>query len=178
MIILRKAWNSVTCRLGVLCVAFWFAIAGAGPAAADDEPDFFTVGVGAFDMNDDETAAELDLQFRLKDKFWIFKPQFGVFITSDEAFYAYAGLYIDIYFGRRWVLSPSTAIGAFEEGDGKDLGGPLEFRSALELAYRFDDRSRLGLQFGHLSNASIHDDNPGEEFFILNYSIPTDIFSR
>lgn len=165
-------------RMIFCLVAAVFAAKPAAAIAEDLEPDFLTIGAGAFDMNDDQTAGEIDAQFRLQDKLWIFKPQFGVFVTSDQAFYAYAGLYIDIFLGRRWVLSPSTAVGVFEKGDGKDLGGPIEFRSALELAYRFDDRSRLGLQFGHLSNASIYDDNPGEEFFILNYSIPTDVFRR
>ncbi|HHZ67367.1 MAG TPA: acyloxyacyl hydrolase, partial [Alphaproteobacteria bacterium] len=31
---------------------------------------------------------------------------------------------------------------------------------------------------GHLSNASIYEENPGTEFAILNYSIPTRVFSR
>ena len=48
----------------------------------------------------------------------------------------------------------------------------MEFRSSLELAYRFDNRARLGLSFYHLSNASLDDNNPGTEVFSLNYSIP------
>ncbi len=76
------------------------------------------------------------------------------------------------------MASPSFAVGGSHEGDGKELGGTLEFRSAIELAYRFDDRSRLGIQVGHLSNAGIYAENPGTEFAILNYSIPTNVFSR
>ena len=76
------------------------------------------------------------------------------------------------------VLSPSFSVGGFHEGDGKDLGGAIEFRSALELAYRFENNARLGVQVGHLSNASIYDSNPGEEFVILNYSIPVTVFDR
>ena len=40
------------------------------------------------------------------------------------------------------------------QGDGLDLGYGLEFRSQLEIAYRFDNRSRLGVAVSHMSNAS------------------------
>jgi hypothetical protein len=63
-------------------------------------------------------------------------------------------------------------VGAYHEGNGKDLGGTLEFRSGLELAYRFDDRSRLGLEISHRSNASIYEDNPGEETLMVFYHLP------
>jgi hypothetical protein len=142
------------------------------------EPDFIVIGAGGFDVNDDMTAGQLEAQFRLNTRLWIFRPQVGLFATTDAAFYAHAGIYTDIYFGRRVVLQPSFGVGAFHEGDGKDLGGTLEFRSALELAYRFDNASRLGVQIGHLSNAGLYDANPGEEFIILNYSIPTTVFDR
>ncbi|MDP6352555.1 MAG: acyloxyacyl hydrolase [Alphaproteobacteria bacterium] len=161
------------------CLAAMAIMAGLqAPARADGEPDFVTIGGGGFDVNDNETAAQLELQFRLNNRFWIFKPQVGLFVTSEAAFYAYAGILTDVFFGRRLVISPSFSVGAHHEGDGKELGGPLEFRSAIEFAWRFDDRSRLAIQGGHISNASIYDANPGTEFLMLNYSIPTDVFSR
>ena len=142
------------------------------------DPDFITVGVGGFDVNDNETAGQFEIQGRLNNRFWLFKPHFGMFLTTESALYGYAGVMTDIFFGGRFVVSPSFAGGVNHEGDGKQLGGTLEFRSAIELAYRFDDRSRLGIQVGHLSNAGIYDENPGTEFAILNYSIPTNAFSR
>ena len=65
-------------------------------------------------------------------------------------------------------------IGAgYFEGNGKDLGHVFEIRSALEVAYRFDDRSRLGVMFYHISNAGLGDDkNPGAEALTLSYSFP------
>jgi len=142
------------------------------------DPDFITVGVGGFDVNDNETAGQFEIQGKLNNRLWFFKPHFGMFFTTESGFYGYAGVMTDIFFGGRFVASPSFAVGANHEGDGKQLGGTLEFRSAIELAYRFDDRSRLGIQVGHLSNAGIYAENPGTEFAILNYSIPTNVFSR
>ena len=50
----------------------------------------------------------------------------------------------------------------------------LEFRSQIELATRFDDRSRLGLAFSHISNASVGERNPGTEILTLTYMVPVE----
>ena len=170
-------------RARVAALAIVAAVLAATPrhAAAEDrfrDPDFITAGAGVFDLLDNHTSVEFDLQVRPNTRLWIFKPQVGLFANSDGGFYAWAGILTDVYFGRRLVLTPSFGVGGYHAGDGKDLGGPLEFRSAIELAWRFDDASRLGLQFGHLSNASIYDSNPGTEFLLLNYSMPTTVFDR
>ena len=57
-------------------------------------------------------------------------------------------------------------------GGGKDLGGHVEFKTGGEIAYRFDDDSRLGFLFDHISNAGIYTKNPGVESAMLMYSIP------
>ncbi len=157
-------------RLPVLVVLFAL-LAAAAPARADD-PAFLSFAAGAFDIGKDDTAAEFRVEYRHDRRFWIFKPLAGLMATSDGGVYGYAGVGIDMFFGRRWVVTPSFAPGAYEEGSGKDLGHTIEFRSQLEVAYRFDNRARLGLSISHMSNASIGDKNPGEESLMLNYSLP------
>ena len=150
-------------------VAAFFA---TGEARADD-PDFLSIGVGYFDWNrQKDTAAEFRLEYRSDKKLWIFKPLAGVMATSDGAFYGFAGIGIDVFFGRRLVLTPSFAPGYYAKGSGYDLGPPLEFRPQLEAAYRSDDRSRLGIAISHMSNASLGDKNPGTEAAIVYYSMP------
>jgi len=146
--------------------------------AVDNEPAFLAMGLGAFDALDDKTAGQLHFEYRSNLRLWIFKPHGGLFVTTDGAVYGYAGFRVDVFLGRRWVLSPSTAIGVFEEGSGRDLGSALEFRSGIELAYRFDDRSRLSAGLFHLSNASIGTRNPGEESLMLFYALPIDRFLK
>ena len=150
-------------------------IAAAAPAAAEDDPAFRTIAAGAFDVGKDVTAFEGRLEYRHDGKLWIFKPFGGVMATGDGGAYGYAGVLIDAFWGERIVTTLSFAPGAYARGDGKDLGHTVEFRSQFEIAWRFDDRSRLGLSFGHMSNASIGDKNPGAESLMLNYSFP---FSR
>jgi lipid A 3-O-deacylase len=147
-------------------------IAAPFPAMADD-PDFLTFAIGYYDLvQEHDKAVEFRAEYRSDLKIWIFKPFVGAMGTTDSAFYGYGGVLVDLFFGRRWVLTPSFAAGYYENGDGRDLGYELEFRSSIELSYRFDDRSRLGLSFYHLSNASIGDTNPGTEVLSVVYSIP------
>lgn len=158
---------------GTALAAIAFAGALAGTPARADDPDFVTVAGGWFDMNrQKQDSGEFRLEYRSDKKILLFKPFGGAMATTDGASYYYAGILVDVFLGRRVVLTPSFAPGYYARGSGYDLGYPLEFRSQLEIAYRFDDRSRLGLSFGHMSNASLGDKNPGTESLMLNYSVP------
>lgn len=144
--------------------------------AEDDEPAFVTFAVGAYDVNDDEdNTAEFRLEYRHDEQYFYLKPFAAVAGTASGSFFAGAGVLMDIYLGRRVVVTPSFAPHLYVQGDSdKDLDYPLEFRSQLEIAYRFDNRSRLGLAISHYSNASLGDSNPGVETLSLNYSMPLD----
>ncbi len=148
--------------------------AASSPAARvnTDEKAFLTIGGGYYDINDNKGAAELRLEWKGRKLFWGVKPIVGAMATSDGAVYGYGGIGWDLYFGRRIVATPSFAAGAYHDGNGKDLGSTVEFRSALELAWRFDNDTRLGLMIYHLSNASISDNNPGTEVLSLGLSVP------
>lgn len=168
-------------KLGVRQLWFLSAIALAtaimAPSASAQEPSFLSVGVGWYDINDDQDAVDLRVEYRSKAKFLGFvKPWVGVEITSDAAAYGVAGILSDIFFGRRIVLTPSFGVGVYADGNGKDLGSAIEFRSQLELGYRFDNRSRMSLAFGHISNAHLTDQNPGSEILTVYYHLPLDRF--
>jgi hypothetical protein len=144
----------------------------AGPSNADD-PSFLSIGAGYYDLLHDAGAAEFRIEYRSRYRWWLFKPFGGLTSTTNPAAFAYAGVLSDFYFGNRLVVSPSVAAGPYLRGAGKDLGHVFEIRSGLEIAYRFNDRSRLGLLFYHISNAGLGDDkNPGAEVLSLTYSIP------
>lgn len=128
--------------------------------------------IGYYDINDTFDAAEVRLEWHGKKMFWHVRPLAGIMATSDKAFYGYAGIILDMFFGDHIVVSPSFAPGLYSDGDGKDLGHTIEFRSALEIAWRFDGGSRLGLTLYHLSNASLGDSNPGTEVLSLGYTLP------
>ena len=162
-------------RLAALAAAAWLVLGIAQTARAED-PAFLSLSAGYFDIIDGEHAgASAWAEYRHDKRFWIFKPMAGAMVASHGEMYGYAGVLVDLYFGNRWVLTPSFAPGAYWKGnsnDAKALGYTVEFRSQLELSYRFDDRSRLGIGFNHMSNANLGNHNPGVENLFLTYSIP------
>ena len=149
------------------------ALALPGAAYADD-PDFLTIGAGFFDFNrQKDQGAEFRVDYRSDFKLWHFKPFLTAAGVSNGMTFIGGGILLDIYFGRRFVVTPSFAPTWWRgKTDELDLGHGLEFRSQIEFAYRFDDRSRLGIAISHSSNASLGDTNPGTETLLVNYSYP------
>ncbi len=156
----------------------------APPAAAQvsfgspGDPPRIAFGAGAFDVTPSTgsrrggTAAELRAEYRAGDVLWFLAPFVGVSGTSDGAFYGYAGLGLDINFTPDLVLTPNAAAGYFARGSGTHLGSWWEFRTGAELAWRFPDRTRLGVAVHHISNAGITRRNPGAQSVVLMYSQP------
>ncbi len=97
-------------------------------------------------------------------------PIGGFMAAGDGSVYAYGGFRLDFPLTRRFTVSPNWAVGLYDKGDGRDLGGALEFRSALDLAFRVSRRAAVGLSFYHLSNAGIYDLNPGTESLVVTWS--------
>lgn len=149
------------------------ALALPGAAYADD-PDFLTIGAGWFDFNrQKDDGAEFRVDYRSNFKLWHFKPFLTAAGVSNGMTFIGAGILLDVYFGHRFVVTPSFAPTWWRgKTDELDLGHGLEFRSQIEFAYRFDDRSRLGIAVSHSSNASIDEINPGTETILVNYSYP------
>ncbi|MEE8276668.1 MAG: acyloxyacyl hydrolase [Alphaproteobacteria bacterium] len=151
------------------------ALFGAPAAAA--EPDLLSLGIGWYDVNDDvnddQDAADFRIEYRPEWKFlWELKPWVGFEVTSDGALYGAGGILLDVSLGRRLVLTPSFGVGLYGDGGGKDLGHTIEFRTQIELGYRLDEGARLGVAFGHISNANLSDVNPGTEVVAIYYHMP------
>lgn len=146
------------------------------PVAADNGRDMLALGLSAYDTGafdgGNELSAGFSAEYRADIGLWYIHPLVGVLVTTDAVVYGYGGLTIDFPVGERFYVSPSFAAGGFDRGSGQNLGHTVEFRTGLELSYRFDDDSRIGLQFHHMSNASLGGSNPGSESVVLNYIVP------
>ena len=141
------------------------------------DPPRFALGAGAFDVtpsdsNHGGTAAELRAEYRFGDVLWFISPFVGVSGTSDGAFYGFGGFGIDINLTPNLVLTPNAAAGYFARGSGTNLGSWWEFRTGAEFAWRFADRSRIGVAVHHTSNAGLTRRNPGAQSVVLMYSLP------
>jgi lipid A 3-O-deacylase len=148
-------------------------------AALADEgrSDYLTVGAGQFDFIDgDEESTIFALEYRASPVWNVIgadvRPMVGINYTTDGTSYGYGGFNFDFKVGDGMYISPNAAVGAYSNGDGKDIGDGLEFRTGVEFAYQCASGNRIGLAINHISNANTKSDNPGTETIMATYSLP------
>ena len=150
-------------------------------------------GIGIYDVKFDGSSTNYATDFRYErrfdktlidigpkeDNFFYLKPFTGIEVTSDSAFYFLGGIYLEDNVGQlisgaenKWHFTPSFGLGYYDDGDGKKLGNKLEFRTTIEISYQLINKDRIGLSFGHISNANIGNKNPGAEIISLSYQKP------
>ena len=132
---------------------------------------------GIYNTANDDNPTELGVEYRYAGiripklpASIALKPAVGVAGTDDGNYWAYGGLRLDLKLGS-WVVTPQFAVALYEDGGGRDLGGVLEFRSGIEVGYKFAAGPRIGLLFYHLSNADFYDFNPGSNSLVLTLSL-------
>ena len=137
-----------------------------------DHPiNFFT---GNFDFSDDKQSAILvgfqhQNENLNRDTFLgNVSPITGGFVTENSAAYIYTGIEWNVEMGSL-TFTPSFAPGLYHEGDGKDLGHILEFKSEVQLTYAVSGNTNIGFSYNHVSNASLGDKNPGANSYMFNF---------
>tara|TARA_B100000029_G_scaffold491805_1_gene552401 strand:+ start:3372 stop:3899 length:528 start_codon:yes stop_codon:yes gene_type:complete len=150
-------------------------------------------GIGVYDIKFDGSDTEEAIDFRYERRFdnsllgigpdsydfFNVKPFAGIEATSDSASYFLAGIYVEDNIGTLFtdnpsnlIFTPSFGAGYYDDGDGKKLGNNIEFRTTFELSYQLENKNRIGISLGHISNANIGDKNPGVEILSLSYQKP------
>ena len=134
--------------------------------------NYFT---GNFDFSDDKQSSYL-IGFQHqndnlnRDTFLgNVSPISGGFVTENSAAYIYTGIEWNVDMSEKVAFTPSFAPGLYHEGDGKDLGHVLEFKSEVQLSYATSDKSSFGVSYNHVSNASLGDKNPGANSYMFNF---------
>tara|TARA_Y100000590_G_scaffold455928_1_gene605496 strand:+ start:620 stop:1120 length:501 start_codon:yes stop_codon:yes gene_type:complete len=137
----------------------------------NQEFNFFT---GVFDFSDNNKKSTIvGIQHQNEDLFresfiGTISPITGLLVTADSATYLYTGIQAEYNIGKLNLI-PSFTPGIYHEGDGKDLGHLLEFKSELQLSYDLLSNSQMGFSYNHLSNASLGDKNPGANNYMFNF---------
>jgi lipid A 3-O-deacylase len=130
--------------------------------------------VGNFDFSDHKQAAILiGFQHQNDDLnrdtlIGNISPITGGFVTENSAIYVYTGFEWNVDMGS-FTFTPSFAPGLYHEGDGKDLGHVLEFKSEVQVSFDLSQSSKLGFSYNHVSNASLGDKNPGANSYMFNF---------
>ena len=165
-------------KLKILYLLIAFFVASLPINAEDFKVDTnntkFNVYSGMFDFSDDgKKSALLGLQHQNenlnRDTFLgNISPITGALITEDTAAYVYTGVQAQYKIGVL-NLTPSFTPGLYHEGDGKDLGHMLEFKSEVQLSLDLTRTSEFGFSYNHISNASLGDKNPGANSYMFNF---------
>ena len=131
--------------------------------------------IGNFDFSDDKQKAILvgfqhQNENLYRDTFLgNVSPITGGFVTENSAVYVYTGIEWNVDMGEKILFTPSFAPGLYHEGDGKDLGHVLEFKSEVQFSYMASNNTSFGVSYNHVSNASLGDKNPGANSYMFNF---------
>jgi hypothetical protein len=137
----------------------------------EHEISFYT---GMFDFSDDGQravlfGAEHQNENLVRDSFLgSISPVTGFMITDNNAAYGYTGIQAFYNLGQL-NFTPSFTPGIYSQGDGKDLGHTIEFKSELQFSLDVFSNSELGFSYNHISNASLGEKNPGANSYTFNF---------
>jgi len=132
---------------------------------------------GTFDILDkegDEQTNLVGIEHKNESLFrdtWFgrFSPTTGGFVTGKSSIYLYTGIEADYNLG--FInISPSFSPGYYRQGDGKDLGSALEFKSEIKLGFNIFENSNLGYSYSHISNNDWGRRNPGTDNQSITFS--------
>ena len=150
-------------------------------------------GIGLYDIKFDgsQTNQSSDLRYERRfdnslieigpesENFFYLKPFVGLETTTDSAVYVLGGIYLEDNLGTlfvgedsNFVFTPSFGAGFYDDGDGKQLGNDIQFRTTFEFSYELKNKNRIGISYGHISNANLGDKNPGVEILSFSYQVP------
>ena len=133
------------------------------------------VGGGVFDKNPDTTSGtNMNYEEDMQEFMFIFQtdklpydlnPMIGALIANSSHM-IYLGLQRRFEIGRFSII-PSFAPGYYNDGKGKPMGSEYQFKSQLELAYKFSDGYEIGFARSHISNGDLGNTNPGADIEMI-----------
>ena len=134
----------------------------------------YSIFGGTYDYDDDNTTNLFGLNYHLSNNeidlinILTINPVIGGLITAKSATMFYGGFETNI--GADLIyLNLSSSAGIYSNGDGKDLGHLIEFKSELQISLDLSKTSELGFSYNHISNASLGDKNPGANSYMFNF---------
>ena len=157
-----------------LFIVFFTFSSFAEEKVLKDQNTEFSIYTGMFDFSDDGKKATL-IGFQHQNEnlnrntfLGNLSPITGLLFTADNAGYLYTGIQAQYKLGVV-NFTPSFTPGLYYEGDGKDLGHLIEFKSELQISLDLSTTSELGFSYNHISNASLGDKNPGANSYMFNF---------
>lgn len=129
--------------------------------------------VGAIGMMEKRQGAEATLRYVGTPLLWGIQPVLGIGVGANGSGY------VGIGSGLTWLpndgaffIRATSMIGVHRRGNGYSLGGPVNFRSNLDLGIMVGRGAEIGLGIDHRSHAGLYRNNPGLNSAYLFASFP------
>ena len=144
-----------------------------GCLAKNEVAGYTSASLGETYFQESHSGEEIYIRRDTKLAFGPFQNIYGASISSDGEFWIGTGHAYTVHlFNQRSYLQLHAMTGLYAEGDGNDLGGPIQFRSGIEIGYEAKNGIRYGFGVDHRSNAGLYSNNPGLETVHLRVAIP------
>ena len=145
-----------------------------GCFAKNEPTPYLGLSVGEVVFQKDGIGKEIYIRKQSKVARGPFQLTYGASITSNRGLWVGVGNTTTFTTpDNRWYAEFHVMPGLYAKGSEVGLGGPIEFRSGLELGYQNREGLRIGIGADHRSNAGIYSNNPGMETVYLRMSVPT-----
>ena len=159
-----------------ITIYFIFSFLLISPSTSDENLNDNEINIysGMFDFSDDGQRALLfGLQHQNENLIresvlGEISPVTGFFLTENQAAYLYTGIQAHYNLGDL-DFTPSFTPGLYHEGDGKDLGHVIEFKTEVQFSINTSADTKFGFSYNHVSNASLGSKNPGANSYIFNF---------
>ena len=159
-----------------ITIYFIFSFLLISPSISDENLNDNEINIysGMFDFSDDGQRALLfGLQHQNENLIresvlGEISPVTGFFLTENQAAYLYTGIQAHYNLGDL-DFTPSFTPGLYHEGDGKDLGHVIEFKTEVQFSINTSADTKFGFSYNHVSNASLGSKNPGANSYIFNF---------
>jgi hypothetical protein len=167
---IKKIIILITFLCNVLFITYLFA----EEKIVNEKNTQINVYSGMFDFSDDGAKSTLfgfqhqNEELKRNSFLGTLSPITGGMLTADNAVYLYTGVQADYDIGLL-KLSPSFTPGIYNQGNGKDLGHIIEFKSEIRLSMDLSKNSMFGMSYNHISNASLGNKNPGANSYMFNF---------
>jgi len=167
---IKKIIILITFLCNVLFITYLFA----EEKIVNEKNTEINVYSGMFDFSDDGAKSTLfgfqhqNEELKRNSFLGTLSPITGGMLTADNAVYLYTGVQADYDIGLL-KLTPSFTPGIYNQGNGKDLGHILEFKSEIRLSMDLSKNSMFGMSYNHISNASLGSKNPGANSYMFNF---------
>ena len=144
------------------------------PVNSEEKNTEYSFYTGKFDFSDEgKVTSVIGIQHQNeelnRDTFLgNLSPITGAMFMQNSASYIYTGVQAQYKFGKL-NFNPSFTPGLYGQGNGKDLGSVVEFKTELQLTLDMFENSEFGLKYNHISNANLGDNNPGANSYMLNF---------